>query len=99
MARAAQKRREDEKRIMEKLEREEAERAEKASRMKEKADQLANITLERVEKLKRDKALAKEQEEERRAVEEARRIANLNKVAQPDYRDKVERLRAETEKR
>lgn len=99
MARAVQKRKEDEKRIMEKLEKEETEREQRAAKMKEKADKLAIITAERVEKLMRDKALAKGKEEERVAVEQARRIENQNKLAQPGYKDKVDRLRAETEKR
>ena len=62
MARAVQKRKEDEKRIMEKLEKEETEREQRAAKMKEKADKLAIITAERVEKLMRDKALAKGKE-------------------------------------
>lgn len=52
LTRALQKKREDEKRILEKLEKEEKEREERAARMQEKAERLAQITAERVEKLK-----------------------------------------------
>jgi hypothetical protein len=52
LIRAAKKKKEDEQRILMKLEQEERLREEKRAVMKEKADRLAEITAERVEKLK-----------------------------------------------
>jgi hypothetical protein len=99
LARAAQKRREDERRVMEKLESAEAAREQRAARLKEKADQHVAVTAGRVEKLRRDRLAAKEREAELAAAEEQRRIDSQNKASTAAYKDRVDRLRADTEER
>ena len=52
MARAVRRKREEEQRLLAQLEQEEREQEEHRARMKEKADRLAAVTVERVEKIK-----------------------------------------------